>query len=130
VIRLRFVPASVVILLAGPGCAGGGPNGSTPPFPATDRNLITYAELTQRRFSTVYAAIESLRPNWLALRGPEGAVQVYLDGQHLGGVEMLMSIPIPTVESIRHVDGIEAAARYGRGHDQGAILVKTQHGGP
>jgi len=128
--RLRFVPAWAVILLAASACARVAPNGTTPPSPPTDRNLITQAEFTQRRFSTVYSAVEALRPNWLALRGPVGEVQVYLDGQHLGGVKMLLTIPVPTVESIRHVDGIEAAARYGRGHDQGAILVRTQHGGP
>src|SRR5437667_10577384 len=72
VTRVRCVPAWVVILLAASGCAGGAPNGSPPPLPATDRNLITHAEFTQRRFSTVYAAVESLRPNWPALRGPEG----------------------------------------------------------
>ncbi len=128
--RLRFVPAWAVILLAASGCAGGSPNGSTSPSPRADRNLITRAELSQRRFPSVYAAVEALRTNWLALRGPVGAVQVYLDGQHLGGVEALLTIPVPSVESIRHMDGIEAAARYGRGHDQGAILVTTHHGGP
>jgi hypothetical protein len=128
--RLRFVPTCVVILLAASGCAGGSPKGSTQASPQSDRNLIAKAELSQSRFSTVYAAIEALRSNWLALRGPGGGVQVYLDGEHLGGVEMLRTIPVPSVESIRHLDGIEAAARYGLGHDQGAILVTTHHGGP
>jgi hypothetical protein len=128
--RLRFVLACAVILLAASGCAGGSPQGSTPPSPQADRNLITRAELSQREFSSVYAAIEALHPNWLALRGPVNTVEVYLDGQHLGGVETLFTIPVPSVESIRHMDGIEAAARYGVGHDQGAILVTTHHGGP
>jgi hypothetical protein len=125
--RLRFVPAWAVILLAASGCASSATNASTSLSPPTDRNLITPEELSQRRFSTVYAAIEALRPNWLALRGPGGEVQVYLDEQHLGGVRTLLTIPVPSVQSIRHIDGIAAAARYGRGNDQGAILVSTHH---
>src|SRR5258705_2290 len=127
--HLRFVPAWAVIVLA-LGCAGATPNASPRPVLPTDRNLITQEEFTQRRFATVYAAVEALRPNWLAKRGPgNGEIQVYLDGQLFGGVAALLTIPVPTVESIRHLDGIEAAARYGRGHDMGAILVKTIHGG-
>jgi len=125
--HLRFVPAWAVIVLAASGCGPAVPNGSPALYSPPDRNLITPEELSQRRFSTVYAAIETLRPNWLALRGPEGEVQVYLDEQHLGGVRTLMTIPVPNVQSIRHMDGIAAAARYGRGHDQGAILVFTHH---
>lgn len=128
--RFRFVPACAVILLAASGCGGGSPKGSTPPSPQGDRNLITQAELSSRRFSSVYAAIEGLRLNWLAPRGPVNRVEVYLDGVHLGGVETLFTIPVPSVESIRHLDGIEAAARYGQGHDQGVILVTTRHRGP
>jgi len=124
--RLRLVSAWAGILFATSRCAPPPPGGSSQPPPA-DRNVITPEEFTQRRFSTVYAAIETLRPNWLALRGPEGEVQVYLDEQHLGGVRTLMTIPVPNVQSIRHLDGIAAAARYGRGHDQGAILVFTHH---
>lgn len=127
--RVRFVPACAIILLAASGCVGGSPKGSTPPSPHADRNLITQDELSQRRFSSVYAAIEILRLNWLALRGPGGGVQVYLDGQHLGGVETLFRIPVPSVESIRHLDGIEAAARFGLGNEQGVILVMTHLGG-
>ena len=94
------------------------------------RNLITRVELSQRRFPSVFAAVEALRTHWLALHGPSGQVQVYLDGQYLGGVQTLFTIPVVNVESIRHLDGIEAAARYGGGHDQGAILVTTQRSGP
>jgi len=128
--RLRFVSGLAVIALAASGCGPAVPNASPQPSPPTDRNLITHAELTQRRFSTVYAAVEALRPNWLSLRGPSGEIQVYLDDQHLGGIRTLLTIPIPNVESIRHVDGIEAPARYGMGHEQGVILVRTHLGTP
>jgi len=125
--RLRLVPAWAVIVLAASACGGAIPNGSPQLSPPPDRNLITPEELSQRRFSTVYAAIETLRPNWLTLRGPDGEVQVYLDEQHLGNVRTLLTIPVPSVQSIRHLDGIAASARYGRDHEQGAILVFTHH---
>lgn len=127
--RLRLVTFGAVILLAASGC-GGPRNPDSQPFPQSNRDLISTEELNQRRFPSVYAAIEALRTNWLTLRGPSGQVQVYLDGQYLGGVGMLRTIPVSNVESIRHLNGIEAAARYGLNHDQGAILVSTHHGGP
>jgi hypothetical protein len=128
--RLRLVTVRAVILLAASGCGGPSSHDNARPFPQSNRNFISEDELNQRQFSSVYAAIEALRTNWLTLRGPEGQVQVYLDGQYLGGVGMLRSIPVRNVESIQHLDGIEAAARYGLNHDQGAILVSTHYGGP
>ena len=37
----------------------------------------------------------------------------------------LHSIPMRIVSSMRHLDGIEAQARYGIGHAAGAILVES-----
>ena len=123
--RLRFALALVAILVTGSACAGRSQPGSAGAA-AVDRNTITREELSQRSFYSVYDAVEVLRPNWLSLRGPSGAVQVYVDDNHLGGVEVLRTIRLPSVEVIRHMDGIQAAARYGLGHDQGAILVTTR----
>jgi hypothetical protein len=58
-----------------------------------------------------------------------GAVQVYVDDNHLGGLEALRTIRVASVAVIRHLDGIQAGARYGRGHGQGVILVTTRAAG-
>jgi len=120
--RMRWAVAWAAILVAGSACSHRAQRGGGP---AADYNTLTAEELSQRPFYSVYEAIAALRPNWFSLRGPTGAVQVYVDDNHLGGVEMLRTIRIPSVEVIRHIDGIQGAARYGMGHE-GVILVKTR----
>lgn len=124
--RLRFALAWVAILATASGCAGRSTPGGAPP---ADRNTLTPEEIGQRPFYSVYEAVASLRPNWLILRGFDDAVQVYVDENHVGGVEVLRTIRLPSVAVIRYMDGIQATARYGRDHDQGAILVTTRAAG-
>ena len=121
--RLRLALAWVAILVAGSACTGHSQPGSAP---AVDRNTLTREEFSQRSFYSAYDAVEALRAGWLSLRGPAGTVQVYVDDIHLGGVAALRTIRMVSVEVIRHMDGIQASARYGLDHDQGAILVTTR----
>ena len=121
--RLRFLSAVAAVALA-TACGGSKPGGTTP----TDRETLRPEEWGTRNFYSAAEAVSSLRPLWLSTRGPEGAVQVYIDDVHVGGVEMLRSVRIASVAMIKHLDGIQAAARYGYGHDQGAILVTTRAG--
>jgi len=53
-------------------------------------------------------------------------VQVYVDDNHVGGVEVLRSLRLSSVGLIQHMDGIQATARYGAGHELGAVLVTTR----
>jgi len=95
--------------------------------PQADYNTLTAAELTQREFYSVAEAVKTLRPNWLSLHGPSAdPIQVYVDDNHVGGLEVLNSIRVSSVTRIRHIDGIQAPARYGAGHSSGAILVSTR----
>lgn len=94
-----------------------------------DRNTLTAVELNQRSFYSAYEAVEALRPLWLNSRPRGGAVQVYIDENRLGGLEALRTVRIASVDLIRYMDGIQATARYGRGHDGGAILVTTRAAG-
>ena len=120
--RVRWAVAWVAILVAGSACSRRAHPGTARPL---DYNTLTAEELNQRPFYSVYDAVEALRPNWLSMRGPYGVVQVYVDENHLGGIEVLRTIRIPGVAVIRHMDGIQATARYGRGHESGVILVTT-----
>ena len=83
-------------------------------------------EWGNRNFYSAYDAIAALRPMWLNKRGPDGEVQVYVDENHVGGVEMLRTQRTASISIMRHLDGIQASARYGLGHDQGAILISTR----
>jgi hypothetical protein len=125
--RLRFALACVAILVAGSACGSRSSPGTTPPV---DRNRLTAEELNQRSFYSAYEAVEALRPLWLNPRpGAGDAVQVYVDENHLGGIEALRTVRIASVALIRYLDGIQAPARYGRGHEGGAILVTTRAAG-
>jgi hypothetical protein len=128
VTRLRFALVSAAMLMAGSACGGGrGQPGTAPP--RTDREMLTAEELNQRSFYSAYEAVDALRPLWLSHRGEGSDVQVYVDDNRMGGVAALRSVRILSIALIKHLDGIQATARYGRGHEAGAILVTTRAAG-
>lgn len=120
--RLRFLGAVAAVALA-TACGGGAQPGSTTP---TDRETLRPEEWGTRNFYSAAEAVAALRPLWLSKRGPDGEVQVYVDDVHVGAIEMLRSVRISSVAVMKHLDGIQAAARYGLNHDQGAILITTR----
>jgi len=127
--HLRVLVGWATLLFTAWACANRSPHDSAHPSPG-DRNLLTQAELLKHDFSTVYEAIEALRSHWLRERGPDsfsapGHVQVYLDDSRLGGVEALRNLSLANVVYIRHIDGVDAAARWGLDHGNGVILVAT-----
>jgi len=120
--RWRFLGAIAALVLA-TACGGGSQPGNTTP---TDRETLRPEEWGTRNFYSAADAVAALRPLWLTKRGPEGEVQVYIDEVHVGAIEMLRTVRIASVAVMKHMDGIQASARYGLNHDQGAILVTTR----
>jgi hypothetical protein len=57
--------------------------------------------------------------------GENGGIQVYLDGNRVGGIDELKSIRAGDVYSIRRINGVDAQARFGIGHGSGVIFVST-----
>ena len=139
----RMLAGAVALFLV-QGCAssGGGTTAAaseSAPSRANSRvsrSLITREELQEHNFENAYEAVESLRSNWLEGRGLQQSsasgtpVLVYLDQSRLGDVNELKTVPIRQVKSIRHLNGIEATARYGLEHVSGAIVVTTQAPNP
>ena len=115
--------AAVLVATA---CGGGSKAGETQPV--TDRESLRPEEWSGRSFYSAADLVATLRPLWLSKRGPDGEVQVYVDDVHLGGADMLRSVRLASIASIKHLDGIQASARYGLNHNQGAILVTTRAG--
>ena len=113
-------------LMAAPACSS---HSRSEPAPASDYNTLTAAQLSQRQFYSAFDAVQTLRPIWLNIRGAPDPVQVYIDDNHVGGTEILRTIRIPSIVSMRHIDGIQASARYGVGHQGGVILVTTRAAG-
>jgi hypothetical protein len=123
-LRLRLL-AIVTVLLAS-ACGGSGGGAKPAGAPPADPHSLRPEEWGSRNFYSAYDAIAALRPMWLNKRGPDGEIQVYVDENHVGGIEMLRSVRTVSISMIKHLDGIQAAARYGLGHDQGVILVSTR----
>jgi hypothetical protein len=122
--RLRCVAIAAVLLTSA--CGGGGSKQAGTAPPPADLQSLRPEEWGNRNFYSAFDAIAALRPMWLNKRGPDGEVQVYVDENHVGGVEMLRSQRTASISIMRHLDGIQASARYGLGHDQGAILISTR----
>jgi hypothetical protein len=111
----------VIALVAA--CATTGEGGSYDP------NLITPEEIEASIHENAYDIVQSLRSRWLlprtsmSIRTGPGSVQVYVDGVPQGS---LQSISRSIIQEIRYFPPAEAQARWGAGHQQGAIEVITR----
>ncbi len=79
---------------------------------------------------TAFDAVQRLRPRWLRPRGPasfsgNAPVIVFMDNVRAGGVDILTSIPLERVNTIRFFDAADATNRWGTGLAGGAIEVLT-----
>ncbi|MEX2152536.1 MAG: hypothetical protein WD825_04305 [Gemmatimonadaceae bacterium] len=122
----RGLAPAILLLLAACSAAPGARRSN-----AVDPFLITTEELQASRYTTAFQVVQSVRPQWLRLRGPTSlkqgeSVKVYLDGSLLGGPEQLQQITTRSISSIRFLDGNEATLRWGLDHGQGALVVSTR----
>ncbi|MGH7465113.1 MAG: hypothetical protein ACREK1_08050 [Longimicrobiales bacterium] len=95
-----------------------------------DVNVITTAEMDGSGHADALSLVQSLRPQWLRVRGTTSVavrevVRVYLDGSLLGDPDYLAQISTQSISSLRYMDGLEATQRWGLDHGAGAILVTT-----
>ncbi len=129
-----------LLLLAATACATAGTGA------ATHRDLIVQEEIRQTSAANAYELVQTLRPQWLRVRGtqnlpakldPRGTGQgvgealgqelvVYLDNARIGGRSALREIPLTSVQYLQRFDAAAANYRWGAGHTHGAILVSTQ----
>lgn len=141
-ISTSLIPAAVLL------CACGGtasPSPAPAPGPAasaapadsaartrTNRDVLTEQEILAANVTThALDAVQRLRPQWLRIRGsatvPESdgtlAIQAWLNGRHLGDVQMLRDIPVGQIVELRWLDPITARNRYGPGNSRGVVDV-------
>jgi hypothetical protein len=123
-------------LLAGAGCASGSAGSSAAPddrprATRTRSDLITREEIERTSHQNAYDLVAGLRPRWLRAHGPDSVVgetvevQVRLDDARVGGPTALRGIAVRDIASIQFVGPVDAAARWGPTHANGAILVTT-----
>jgi len=102
----------------------------------TTNDTLTSEELAAVPGTTrnAYSAVERLRPLFLAVRPGSGTVHatsqhlyVFINGSFSGEIDVLKTIPIATVESIRRVQASEAFIQLGeiRAGD-GVLLVRLR----
>lgn len=96
-----------------------------------EANVITADELVNAPQGDLFSAVQTLRPAFLQTRGassfgvataPE-AIQVYVDGVHVGDVTMLRQYQARDIKEVRKLSAADATQKYGTGHSQGAIIV-------
>ncbi len=105
--------------------------------PARDRNVISAEEVEAAEVRTAYELVERLRPLWLRSRGDRSThltteIVVYQDNTMLGDIEMMKSIPIDLVDSVRSLDSAEAGRLAGLGsrHVERVIMIITKPNKP
>jgi hypothetical protein len=127
---MRFPPlvlAAAIALLAACAHRTREPNDA----PAHDPELITADEMAGINASTVYDAVQHLRPAWILRSRPNPALPnqlliIYVDGQRYGsGIDGLRTLPIRSAYSVEFLSPTRAQARFGPGHTIGAIEVLT-----
>jgi hypothetical protein len=103
---------------------------STAPTAIGSRNVITQEALEQSGLqeSSIWDAVERLRPNWLRSRTSTiGFDRVYpvvfVDGSRFGGVDVLRSLRVQNVDEIRYLSPQDATTRYGTGYLGGVIAI-------
>lgn len=67
----------------------------------------------------------SASPAMQSMPREASGIQVYVDGVRAGGLEVLKSIPVQSIYSMRRISGTDAQARFGIGHSDGVIFVAT-----
>lgn len=111
-----------------------------------DRNKITAEEIAEKpQLKNAFELIRSLRPQYLRVRisgdasttqrDPYGSGKtepaVYLDDTRIPtGVDELRNIMSSEIVEIRYMRGPDALARYGNGHEYGAIFIVTNRRKP
>lgn len=94
------------------------------------RAVLTSVEIHGSSYTDAYSVVRALRPEWLRATAnsfrSSDQIQVYLDGNQLGGVDQLRQITTRTITSMQYLTGLEAAGRWGLNHGAGAIVVSTR----
>jgi len=103
-----------------------------------DSNTLTAEEIAEHPdVAKAYDAIQRLRPKWLRTRptgntrGTDGSPfsnkkepAVYVnENPWTGGLADLKNLPAADILEMKYMSGTQAVARYGNGHEYGAIFI-------
>jgi hypothetical protein len=117
--RLRIIaPLAMLVVLTA--CASGGQSSG----PRRSTNLITPEEWQGQNMTTVFDAVQRLRPGWLQPRGQTGLPAVFRNNTRWGpDPRSLETLLLSEVAEIRFMNGRDATTRFGTGYPGGIIQV-------
>ncbi|HUQ19170.1 MAG TPA: hypothetical protein VM099_06120 [Gemmatimonadaceae bacterium] len=104
---------AVAVIALAPACASSGKVGET----QSSSDFVTSVEIANTQATTAYDLVNRLRPNWLrgggisSISGGNIASQttlVYLDGNKIGELDALRSIPSNGIKTMRWLDPARA----------------------
>jgi hypothetical protein len=111
-------------------CASSGSSNTTEAKPAQDRNVITETELMSVPSSSLYDAVEKLRPNFLRSRGASSFsnqtaefASVYVDEHPYGEIGSLRTLVTGQIGMVRYYDAMAAQQKFGLTSGNGVISV-------
>ena len=129
--RLHSIAVSAIMTTAAllsAACASAPARAYSPATYSTD--LLTSNELATETHQDAYSALERLRPFFLTPRpssadahGQPRTVNVFIDGDFAGDEEILRSIPVRDIESIRRVQPAIAYATMGSLHMGDEVIM-------
>jgi hypothetical protein len=124
--RLRL-PIVLVVAIVSVACASSGSSSGR-----GVGNVLTYDDLFASNQTTVYLAIQTLRPAWLRTRGQTSVdaatvVTVFVDGTPRGNVSDLMSMFVTNVVDVTYFSASDAVFRFGTiAGSGGSIEINTR----
>ena len=129
--RLHTIAVSAVITTAAlfsAACATSGGRQYSPAAYSSD--LLTSNELAAETHQDAFSALERLRPFFLTPRassadvhGQPRTIRVFIEGDFAGDEQILRSIPVRDIESIRRVQPAMAYATMGSLHMGDEVIV-------
>jgi len=92
--------------------------------------VLTWSELSSEAHQNAYVAVERLRPLFFHVRpgagdarGEPRTISVFIDGDFAGDLNVLRSLPVRDIESIRRVQPAMAYATLGSLHMADEVLM-------
>lgn len=120
---------AILLTVAAGACASAGTGaGAGPRASASSRTEISQQEFAENASASVYEVVSRLRPSWLRTStssSATGAATVFLDGQPLGGPDVLRRMSAGSVSRATYYSATEAQSRFGMRVSTPVIALTT-----
>ncbi|MGD2154575.1 MAG: hypothetical protein PVG79_14995 [Gemmatimonadales bacterium] len=131
---MRYLAIVLAVAASLVACASGAGSGTETGGARPSRNVLTAEEIAEvRTVHNAYDAVAQLRPQWLTPRPSRSTSDptprvptAFVDRMELSGLQAMRTVSVGEILEIRHFEGGEAVARFGRRYDAGVIQIITR----